>query len=461
MANDHERPGAGAPTEKSSPPGGVNGGETAPASAAAAGKKAVHKLNGGRTRNIIIAVIAVLVVLGAGLAVIGKKTAAGSGPLTVTTARAQLGYLNNATIISGKLDAVQTASIVPKIPGRVASVYVDVGSAVQAGQVLVALDNQDLKDRVDQARAGVAQAEAAVAQAQAGVQAAQAGTGAAQAALATARANYEVAKANYQRGQQLLAAGAIPQAVFETQYELPYKQAEQAYENSAPSQVAGTQAQQAQAAAGLKTAQAGLAAAQAALALAQQTYEDSFIRAPFSGVVTGRNINPGEMAATMPVITMVNLDQLVLKGYVGEDVINRLQQGEKVSVSVDAVSGRTFTGVITNISPAADPVTKDYLIKIEIDNSNHLLKPGMFATVQLSRNRKKSLLVPRTAVVKDGDASYVWVLKDGVVERREVKLGDSDGTSTIITAGLSAGDDVVTAGQETLHDGARVSVQKS
>ncbi|OAT79844.1 hypothetical protein A6M21_15365 [Desulfotomaculum copahuensis] len=428
-----------------------------------AGGDAVHSKNGGRARKVIIAVVAVLVVVAAGLAIThGKKPAAvdqaAAGTLTVSTAKAETGYLSNDTVVSGKLEAVQSSEVVAKMPGKVAAVFVDVGSTVQAGQPLVQLDNKDLQDRVSQAQSGVSQAQAAVDQAQAGVQAAQAGAGTAQAALATARANYAVAQANYQRGQQLLAAGAIPQADFERLYELPYEKAKQDVENSAPSGVASNQAQQAQAQAGLKTAQAGLQAAQAALALAQQALHDSVITAPFSGVITARLVDPGEMA-NGAVVSMVNLDKVVVKATVGEDVINQLKQGEKVQVKISAASGQPFTGVLTNISPAADPVTKAYPVKIEIDNANHILKPGMFAEVDLPRDRQKSLLVPRDAVVKDGDKSYVWVLKDGVVNRREVKTGDSDGTNIVITSGLTAGEDVVTAGQETLQDGARVTVK--
>lgn len=378
----------------------------------------------------------------------GKKQAAApadAGPTVVSTAKAAMGLLDNRAVVSGKLDAVQTASIVSKVPGKVAKVHVDVGDRVSAGQVLVTLENKDLADRVTQAQAAVAQAEAALAQAEAGLKSARS-------ALENARDNFAVAEANYNRAKELLAAGAISPAVFESQYELPYKQARQAVEGTVPAQVEQAQAM-------VKVQQAALSSARAQLALARSSYEDSFIRAPFTGVVTARNVNPGEMASTMPVISMANIDRVVVKATVGEDHINQLKQGEKVQVKIGAVSAQPFTGVITSIAPAADPVTKAFPVKVEIDNPKHLLKPGMFAEVQLPSSGQKQLLIPREALVKDGERDFVWVVKDGKVQRREIKAGESDGRYIAVISGLEAGEEVVTAGQESLQDGARVTVK--
>jgi cobalt-zinc-cadmium efflux system membrane fusion protein len=399
-----------------------------------------------RAGKIALAALMLALVLAA--AGCGKKQAAApadAGPTVVSTAKAAMGLLDNRVMVSGKLEAVQTASIVSKVPGKVARVHVDVGDRVSAGQVLVTLENKDLADRVTQAQAAVAQAEAALAQAEAGLKSARS-------ALENARDNFAVAEANYKRARELLAMGAIPQAVFESQYELPYKQAKQALEGTVPAQVEQAQAM-------VKVQQAALSSARAQLALARSSYEDSFIRAPFTGVVTARNVNPGEMASTMPVISMANIDRVVVKATVGEDYINQLKQGEKVQVKIGAVSAQPFTGVITSIAPAADPTTRAFPIKVEIDNPKHLLKPGMFAEVLLPSSGQKQLLVPREAVVKDGERDYVWVVKQGKVQRREIKAGESDGRYIAVISGLKAGEEVVTAGQESLQDGARVTVK--
>lgn len=411
------------------------------------------------------------------LAGCSKESVKGSqaiAAISVNTSKARMGFLNDVTVISGKLEALESSNIVAKAPGKVAFVHVDIGDYVKAGQVLVTEDNKDLADRVSQAEAAVAQAEAGVSgaqaglkQAEAGIKQSEAGVLAAEAGLATAEANFAVAKANYQRGQELLAGGAIPQAVFEGEYDLKYKQAKEQVEKGAPAQLdlARAQLSQAktrynQAQASLAQAQAGLKQAKASLALARSAYNDSFIKAPFSGVVTARNVNPGEMASpNLPIISIVNLDKVVVKAFVGEEHINEIKKGEQVKVKIKAISSQSFTGLITNIAPAADLVTKAFPVKIQIDNPKHLLKPGMFAEVELNQEQEESLLVPREAVVKDKqNKDVVWVVKKGVAKQRQVITGKSDNNSIIITSGLIEGEEIVIAGQESLRDGVRVNI---
>lgn len=378
----------------------------------------------------VLAALLVLALLAAGC---GKKKAgdgASSGPPAVQTARAEMGVLEGGAVITGKLEAVQQANIVPKVPGKVARVEVDVGSRVGAGQVLVALENKDLADRLNQAEAAVAQAEAGLAQAQAG--------------LKTAEAKLAVDEANYKRAKELLAAGAISQAAFEGQYELPYNLSKQ-------------QVEQAQAL--VRVQEAALAAARANASLARTAYEDSFIRAPFSGVVTARYINPGEMAASAPVVSLANLDKVVVKATCGEKLINQLRVGQKVKVVVAAVRPAPFEGVITHIGPAAEAQTKAFPVKVEIDNPEHVLKPGMFAEVRLEASTSEQLLVPREALVREGESAYVWVVKEGKAQRRAVTPGESDGKKVAILSGLEPGEEVITAGYEGLADGAEVRVK--
>lgn len=371
--------------------------------------------------QVLFLVLVLVLFLAGGCAGKQQQPAAGGGgresAVPVSTAQVKMGTLEAASVVSGKLEAGESANVVAKMAGKVAAVHVDVGSAVRAGQVLVTLDNTDLAARLEQAKAGVAAAESA---------------------LAVAQTAYAVAEANYQRGKQLLEQGAIPRAVFEAEYELKYIQAKEQVERALPAQ---------------------LAQARASLALAESAYNDSFVRAPISGLVTARNVNPGEMASTMtPVISLANLDKVEVKATVGENLVNQLKPGQKVQVKISAVAGQPFAGVITTIAPAADPVSKGFPIKVQIDNPKHVLKPGMFAEVQLTPPQKEALLVPREAVIKAEDKNVVWVIKEGQAQKKEVQIGESDGRRIIITAGLTEGEEVVVAGQENLQEGAKVEV---
>lgn len=283
-----------------------------------------------RTRRSLIGTLLLAMLLLAGCNQGTANDSGGSNPGT-KPAQAETSQKKNqaAAVISGKIEAVQTANLVSKIAGKVSAVHVDLGTAVKAGQVLISLD------------AGDKEADIEVSSAQ----------------VNSAQVEYNLAQTNYQRGKELLASQAISQADYEKTYEGPFQRAE-----------------------------AGLQSAQAILKKQQITYNDMFMKAPFAGVITARNINPGEMAGTQnTVLTLVNLDQVVIKGMVNENSINQLQNGQEVKVRVPAVAAKEFTGVITNIGLSADPQTKGFPVKVKVDNPDHTLKPGMFAEVVIDQ----------------------------------------------------------------------------
>ncbi|RYD03926.1 hypothetical protein N752_17745 [Desulforamulus aquiferis] len=135
-------------------------------------------------------------------------------------------------------------------------------------------------------------------------------------------------------------------------------------------------------------AEAALKSAQANLKKEQVALADMSIKAPFSGIIAARNVNPGEMAGTQnTLLSLVNLSQVVIGTGVDEETINRLEANQSVKVKVSAIPGKEFPGKITNIAPAMEPQTKTYPVKIQIDNQEQLLKPGMFAEVVIDMRR--------------------------------------------------------------------------
>lgn len=237
---------------------------------------------------------------------------------------------DNKITMSGKIEAVEIANIVSKVAGKVAKVNVDIGTEVKAGQLLISLEAADKAVEIEEAAALVN----------------------------SAQVQFDLDQKNYQRGKELLISQAISQADYEKTYEGPFQRSE-----------------------------VGLRTANATLKKRQVTYDDMFIKAPFAGVITAKNINPGEMAGTQNVLlTLVNLNRVVVKGFVNENQINKLKQGQEVQMKVAAVSDQTFIGKISNIALAADPQIKGYLINVRIDNPKYLLKPGMFAEVLIPGN---------------------------------------------------------------------------
>lgn len=343
----------------------------------------------------------------------------------VRVAAVEKGSLADTMVVTGKLEAAASANVVPGGQGgKVYSVSVKVGDRVNRGQTLVTLENTTFAAAVQQAEQGVVQAESA---------------------LEIARINYEMAAANYERGKRLYESGAIPAAGptgFETAYEIPYKQAKIDYEQVKPAMVAN---------------------ARAALAMAREQYNNAFIKSPINGVVTAVNVNPGELASPaspVPVVSVVSLDKVVVKATVTEDQINKLKQGQEVPVLVGAVSAEPLTGVITNIALAADQVSKAYPIKVQLDNPDHLLKPGMFAQVNLEDEKDEVLLVPREAVINLGGRDIVWVIGDNKATSRPVTAGISDGKQIEIKSGLKEGEQVVVSGQDSLQENSLVEIVK-
>jgi len=362
------------------------------------------------------------------------KAAGNTGPVAVETVKAQMGIVGDSSTVSGKLEALESATLVPKMSGRVASISVDIGSVVSAGEVLLTLDAKELAAAVSQAEAAVALADSARTQSQA--------------SLAQAEADFEVAQSNYERGKLLLMQGAISQSDFDNKFALTYKNSEARYRLAQELAGSGADAQYAQAA--------------AALQLARANYANSIITSPISGIVTAKNIKPGEMASpSSPVLSVDNLDKVVVLANVTEAQVNRLKEGQEVEVKVGAVTTGLFKGTITNISYAANQLSKSYPIKVQIENPGHLLKPGMFAEVRLPGSGVEVLTVPRAAVSLKEGKHFVYVIENGAAKSIEVSIGNSDGKNIAIISGLNEGAEVVASGVEDLQDGVQVTVKST
>lgn len=211
----------------------------------------------------------------------------------------------------------------------------------------------------------------------------------------------------------------------------------------------------------LMAAQAQVAQAEAQVELARSQVENSVVTAPLSGVVSSRAIDRGEFTTPgLPVFTLVSEGQVFVDVSVTEGLVDKVRNGMGVEVAVDAFPGTTFRGSLTNLSPAADPRTRAFPARVRIPNADNRLKAGLFATAKLvTEVHRHVLVVPADSSVERNGDRFVYVVKDGIAAERLVKLGLSDGTTTEVLQGLSAGDRVVVAGQNQLADGVSVTEQ--
>lgn len=208
----------------------------------------------------------------------------------------------------------------------------------------------------------------------------------------------------------------------------------------------------------LSALQASVDAAQAQLRSVQAQLSDAVLLSPVSGYVTGRYLDPGAMASpSTPVLAVQAVRQVFVSVPTPEDVATRVVLGDTGTVRIDSLPGKTFVGKVTQINAAADPTSRQFIVRLIVDNPTGLLKPGMFARASIvTRRIKGALVLPREAVNKGPDGATVTTVSEDVASIRPVTTGASDPNGISIESGLKAGEKVVVMSAAPLRDGQKV-----
>lgn len=324
--------------------------------------------------------------------------------------------INVKTTLSAKVKPIEEADIVPKIPGKVTSVNVEIGKKVNKGDVLFTIDQTDVVN---------------------GVKSAQAAYDMAIANLQIRKEQIQNAQINYERMKSLYQEGAISKKDFE-QYELQASSAN------------------------LDAAQAQVDQAKVSLENAQSKLNDTTVSSPIYGIVTAVNINEGEMASSaQPAVSIANMNKVVIDTDVSEYLINKIKLGDVVDISIKSAGKENFQGKISAMSPATASNSMTYPIKIEIENKDSIIKPGMFANVNLVTDKKENVItVPsESVVIKDGE-SVVYIVKDNLAHVNKIETGIDNGEIVEIIKGINEGEAVVKKGQNYLEEGKKVKINK-
>ncbi len=215
-----------------------------------------------------------------------------------------------------------------------------------------------------------------------------------------------------------------------------------------------------------EAAEAQLAAAKAQKQMAETKLEKTVIRSPLDGIVSNRTVNPGDfienVGSPKPMFRIVDNRRLDLTVSVPSSRISAVRLGQPVSFTTDAVPGRTFTGKVSFINPAAEESSRTVKIVAVVDNPDETLKSGLFAKGEIVTGERKDVLrVPRSAFVTwdlAAQSAVVFVVDGEKAVRRSVETGAAAGDDVEVTKGLSAGEKVVTRGGFNLSDGDRVAV---
>jgi len=203
--------------------------------------------------------------------------------------------------------------------------------------------------------------------------------------------------------------------------------------------------------------EATLKSNRARLGAAQARLEDTVIRAPFSGrvglrrVSVGTLISPGDVITTLDDTSVIKLDFSV-----PENFLASVREGLSIRASAPAFPGRSFTGSVSSIDSRVDMNTRSVTVRALLANEDGVLKPGMFLNVSLANDERDALVIPEEALTPEAERQYVFVVVDGKVSRREVRIGGRRPGSVEVLAGLSAGERVIVEGTQKVREGASV-----
>lgn len=351
-----------------------------------------------------------------------------------TVTKADLSGPQTALNASGYITPRQRATIAAKITGRVTAVYFDEGTRVKEGQLLATLDDSDYKKALDSAKADRNSADAAI-------------------------ADFEVqlrnAEIELKRAQQLFDAKIGTQEALDN---------------------ARTSADSLRAKIALAKQQ--VAASDARVAEAQQAVDNCIIRAPFGGIVVSKDAQVGEMVSPVSagggftrtgIATIVNMNSNEIEVDVNEAFIARVKEGQAVRATLDAFPDAPYEAKVRTVIPTADRQKATVKVRISFLKLDDKILPDMGVKVAFLEEPKPAAkktgntaepvaYIPKSAVRSDSSASYVYVVKDGKIERRAVTLGTDRGTGVGVLAGIAPGDAIVVKGPDSLRDGQAVTI---
>ncbi|MEW5879713.1 MAG: efflux RND transporter periplasmic adaptor subunit [Pseudomonadota bacterium] len=364
-----------------------------------------------RRRKVWIGAVAAVLVAGGIGAAVGVRGAAERGretkkkeipPLEFTQrdlVRLAPRSLAQELVVPGNVLAISQATVRSKLSAEVRRVHVREGDRVAAGQIVAEFDTAALRTQLAERTA----------------------------ALESARAQLEQAERTRQANAQLVKQNFISKNAFDT--------ADSAYRAQA----------------------AAVEAARAQLEQTQLMLADAVVRAPIAGQIAKRYVQPGEKVAfDAPLVSIVDLSQLEVQAQAPVSDVARIARGAKAEVEIEGLAGRTFAGRVDRINPSAEPGTRTINVYVALTNPDSILKAGMFARVRLQVGADAEVpALPLAAVRIEGGQPSVWVLADGKLARRQVRLGRRDERAQLveIVEGVTPADAVISTKFDNLREG--------
>ena len=371
---------------------------------------------------------------------------------------------------SGYVVAHHKIAVGAKVMGRVAWIGVEKGDTVREGQVLVRLEESEFRAQVNQAQANYAAAQARLDKLRTGSRPEEKLKD--KAAVLQAEANLKNAEAEYQRTESLFRSGVSSKSELDravAQRDTAAAMVQAARQASAMTDIGPRKEE-------IRAAEAEVQQMKAALDYANTQLAATEIKAPVSGTVLERIVERGEMVspsafggsgARTSVVDLADLTDLQVELDISQTDFARLKMSQRAEIIPDAFPNLRFVGFIEEIAPEANRAKSTVQVKVKVENPNEQLRPEMNARVnflsdKVASSESKSVarvLVPKTAVVKQDNNAFVFVVKGTRVEQRTIRTGEESGDAYVVLDGLSGNESVAVAGIDKLRDGDRVKVQ--
>ena len=195
----------------------------------------------------------------------------------------------------------------------------------------------------------------------------------------------------------------------------------------------------------------------------QDLEKNTFLRAPFSGVISAKNYENGELYNGNPVLTLVDISSLKATINIPETYYPLVRKGMHVDLTSDIYPNQTFPAAIDIVYPTIDESTHTFSVQLKVPNAKQVLRPGMFARVGMQLDKIETITVPYQAVLKlqGSNERYVFLNNKGIAKRVSVKLGDRfDDQVEIISPEIKQGDELVVLGQARLNEGSKLNIVK-
>ena len=389
-----------------------------------------------KVKKIVLYVVIAIAVIGGIVVVKGKVFSGGkkASTIAVTASKTSVEVQTAKTVeksygdtYKATLESYQQGIISGKTTGKVVSVAVENGQYVNAGDTLITLDDQDIRNNIKTA--------------QAQLQTYQDQLNSSQVAMEKLKINVDDAKRNYDRQKALFDKKAISQTDFE---------AAEKTQNTAQADYDSGNAT-------IQTSQSNISAENVNIANLQDSLSNTIIKAPISGVISDKAVNIGQMASQGIALAKVNdISSVYATIQVPQEKINGVKIGQAATITVDG-SDKTYNGTVQNIDLSANTTSRVFNCKVKIDNSDKLLLPGVYAKVDLLSSEKTEIItVPVNALVgNEGDYS-VFVNDNETAKKTKVIIGQTDENNVEITSGIKDGDQIIVTNTSTLQDGDEV-----